>query len=73
MMKYELTECRRGNFRLGPDSHSHDTGSSIVILGILLLFLRETNSRDIFPSLYGYRAFVNQKWLHLNRLLIKLT
>ena len=70
MMKYELAECKRGDFYLGPDSHL--SWPSIVILGILLTLLRATNSRDIFPSLYGCRAFVNPKWLPLNRSLIKI-
>ena len=33
----------------------------LVILGILLTLLRATKSRDIFSSLYGYRALVNTK------------
>ena len=41
--------------------------SARVILGILLTLLREANSRDTFSSLYGYRAFVNPKWLPSNR------
>ena len=59
MMKYELTECRRGDSNLDPDSHL--LWPSVVILGILLTLLRATNSRDIFSSLCGYRAFVNPK------------
>ena len=68
MLKYEVTECRRGDFHFGP--HSHLLWPRLVILGILLTFLR---ARDIFFSLYGYRAFVNPKWLPLNISLIQLT
>ena len=59
MMKYELTECRRGDFHLGP--YSHLLWPSIVIFGILLTLLRATNSRDIFKGVYGYREFVSTK------------
>ena len=43
-----------------------------MIFGILLTFLWATKSRDIFSNVYGYRAFVNPKWLPLNLSLIKI-
>ena len=71
MMKYDLINCRRGDFNLGPDYHL--SWPSIVILDILFNLLRTTNLIDILSSLYGYRAFVNPKRLPLNRSLLKLT
>ena len=56
MMKYEVTECRRGDFHCGSDYHLLWLR---IVVSILLTFLRETKSRDIFSSVYGYRTFVN--------------
>ena len=64
MTKYEVTDYRRGGFHFGKDSHL--VWPRLVVLCILLTVLRATKSRDIFASLYGYRAFVNRKWLPLN-------
>ena len=64
MMKYEVTECRRGDIHFGPDVHL--LWLRLVVSGILLTCLWATKSRDIFSSLYGYRAFVNPKCVPLN-------
>ena len=65
MMKYEVTECRRGDIHFGPDVHL--LWLRLVVSGIrLLTCVWATKSRDIFSCLYGYRAFVNQKWVPIN-------
>ena len=51
MLKYEVTECTRGDLHFGPDSL---WSARLVIVGILLTFLRATQSKDIISSLYGY-------------------
>ncbi len=69
IMKCEVTECRMGAFNFGPDSHL----LWLRDFGYHTNFFRETKSRDTFSSLYGYRPFINPKWLPLNLSLIKLS
>ena len=44
MMKYEVTEGRRGDFHVGPDSHL--VWLRLVVFGVLLTF--ESNKVNIF-------------------------
>ena len=71
MMKYQVTVCRRVDFYFC--QYSNLLWPRLVNFGIPQSFLGETKSRDIFSNGYGYRAFVNQKWLPLNLSLIKVT
>ena len=56
MIYYEVTGCRTSDFNVGPDSHL--LWPRLVIFGIILTFLRATQSRDIFSNVYGYRDYL---------------